>query len=59
MLQTYELYLQDDAGGRTFETLLCHSVAELMPKVRELISAREVAAIEVRVANQPLFTVSR
>jgi hypothetical protein len=59
MVQTYELYLEDDAGDRRFETLLSPSVAEVLPKVRALIAERNLAAVEVCVAGQHLFTVAR
>jgi hypothetical protein len=59
MQQTYELYLEDDAGDRRFETLLCATVADVLPKVRAMIAERNLAAVEVRVADQHLFTIAR
>ena len=59
MVQTYELYIEDDAGERRFETLLCPTMAEVLPKVRAMIAERDLAAVEVRVAGQHLFTVAR
>jgi hypothetical protein len=59
MRQTYELYLEDDRGERRFETLLCGTVAEVLPAVRKLIAERNLVAVEVRVAGQHLFTVAR
>jgi hypothetical protein len=59
MRQTYELYLEDDAGKRVFETILCRTMAEILPKVRALIAERNLALVEVRVGGQHLFTVAR
>jgi hypothetical protein len=59
MRQTYELYLEDDEGERRFETILCRSVADVLPAVRQLIAERNLAAVEVRVAGQHLFTLAR
>ena len=59
MQQTYELYLEDESGARKFETLLCATVADVLPKVRALIVERDLAAVEVRVADQHLFTIAR
>jgi hypothetical protein len=59
MRQTYELYLEDEAGERRFETILCRSIAEILPAVRKLIAERNLAAVEVRVAGKHLFTVDR
>jgi len=59
MRQTYELYLEDDAGERVFEIITCRSVAEILPKVRALIAERDMALVEVRVTGQHLFTVAR
>ena len=59
MMQTYELYLEDEEGERRFDTLLCRSVAEILPKVRDMIAERNLAAVEVRVAGQHLFTIAR
>jgi hypothetical protein len=56
---TYELYLEDESGATRFETLLCRSLAELMPQVRALLAERNLAAVEVRLAGQSLFTVAR
>ena len=59
MMQTYELYLEDEEGERRFDTILCRSLAEILPKVRELIAERNLASVEVRVAGQILFTIAR
>jgi hypothetical protein len=59
MLQTYELYLEDDEGERRFDTLLCPTVAEILPRVRELIAQQNLASVEVRVGGQHLFTIAR
>jgi hypothetical protein len=59
MMQTYELYLEDEEGERRFDTILCRSLAEILPKVRELIAERNLASVEVRVAGQVLFTIAR
>jgi len=59
MPQTYELYLEDDAGARRFETILCLTVADVLPRVREMIAQENLAAVEVRVGGQHLFTVAR
>jgi hypothetical protein len=59
MLQTYELYLEDEEGERRFDTMLCPSVAEILPRVRELIAAQNLAFVEVHVAGKLLFTIAR
>ena len=59
MRQTYELYLEELSGERRFETILCRSVADLLPAVRELIVKRNLALVEIRIAGQHLFTVAR
>jgi hypothetical protein len=59
MQQTFELYLEDESGERRFETLLCRSVADVLPRVRAMIAERNLAAVEVRVADQHLFTIAR
>jgi hypothetical protein len=59
MMQTYELYLEDEEGERRFDTILCRSLAEILPRVRELIAERNLASVEVRVAGQILFTIAR
>ena len=59
MMQTYELYLEDAEGKRRFDTLLCRSVTEILPKVRDIITELNLAAVEVRVGGQHLFTIAR
>jgi hypothetical protein len=59
MQQTYELYLEDDSGERRFETMLCRTVADILPAVRKMIAERNLAAVEVCVAGQHLFTIAR
>ena len=59
MLQTYELFLEDEAGERQFDTLLCRSVADLLPTVRALIAERNLASVEVHVGGEHLFTIAR
>ncbi len=59
MQQTYELYLENEAGERLFETILSRSVADIMPAVREMIAERNLVSVEVCQAGQPLFTVAR
>ena len=69
MRQTFELYLYDDEGRRRFEPLLCETVADVVPKVRELIEREALASVEVRLGGADaaalgcsgvhLFTVDR
>jgi len=57
MLQTYELFLETAQGDRRFEPLTCANPAEALRKARLRLEDGELAAIEVRLAGEHLFTL--
>lgn len=60
MHQTYELYLRDDAQRTRFEPLTCRSAGQVMHKIREILEEDPaIAAVEVRLAGEHLFTLDR
>jgi len=60
MHQTYELYLLDGAQGMRFQPLTCRTASQVMAKIRELLAADDsIAAVEVRLAGEHLFTLDR
>ena len=60
MHQTYELYLRDAAQRTRFEPLTCRTAGQVMHKIREILEADPaIAAVEVRLAGEHLFTLDR
>jgi hypothetical protein len=54
---TFELYLCDDAGQRTFEALTCPR-ADLLRRVREVLEQRAAVAVEVWEGGEHLLTLA-
>jgi hypothetical protein len=61
MHQTYELYLHESPDERLrFEPLTCQSAVQAMRRARSLLADDEtIAAVEVRLAGEHLFTLER
>jgi len=57
MLQTYELYLIDEEGARSFLALTCEPTA-LSARAREEMERAHAAACEIEQFGRPLFGLS-
>jgi hypothetical protein len=58
MVQTYELYFDDENGARCFEPMLAASMPELIDKVRQFVAERRIKTVEVCLHNERLLTIS-
>lgn len=57
MLQTYELYIDQDDGSRVFRALTCRR-AELITRAREEMATTQAVTGEVHQFGKALFTIS-
>ncbi|MBI1200513.1 MAG: hypothetical protein GC203_21850 [Phenylobacterium sp.] len=57
LARTFELYVCDDAGQRTFEALTCQR-ADLIRRAREVLEQKAAAAVEIWEAGEHLLTLA-
>jgi hypothetical protein len=56
LARTFELYICDEAGGRTFEPLTCHR-ADLIRRAREVLERNGAASVEIWEGGEHLLTL--
>lgn len=56
---TYELYLESDEGGRTFEALTCASEIDLLGQMRRILADRDLKSIEAWRLGRQVMVLDR
>ncbi|MEW5685038.1 MAG: hypothetical protein AB1942_08975 [Pseudomonadota bacterium] len=56
---TYELYLESDEGGRTFEALTCTGEIDLLGHMRRILADRGLKSIEAWRLGRQVMVLDR
>ncbi len=56
---TYELYLESDEGGRTFEALTCGGEIDLLGHMRRILAERGLKSIEAWRLGRQVMVLDR
>ncbi|PZQ60618.1 MAG: hypothetical protein DI570_13975 [Phenylobacterium zucineum] len=56
---TYELYLESDEGGRTFEALTCGGEIDLLSQMRRILADRHLKSIEAWRLGRQVMVLDR
>jgi len=56
---TYELYLESEDGGRTFEALTCAGEIDLLSQMRRILADRDLKSIEAWRLGRQVMVLDR